>query len=219
MPAKVIVLDIDDTLYLEREYVKSGLRAVSEWASIELGLTAFYDQVWSEFERGHRGNLFDRALMACNSTVSGDVLARMLAIYRSHRPSIALLDDAVRFLAAMARENKIAIVSDGPLESQLAKVAALDLGKWASPIILTEAYGESYRKPSSRAFQLITDHFGLDSNACCYIADNPLKDFRGPKSLGWRTVRIRRQASLHVEMEDGPDVDTCVESMDGLSVF
>ena len=46
-----------------------------------------------------------------------------------------------------------------------------------------------------------------------YVADNPLKDFAGPKSLHWRTVRINRPGSLHADKSSGPDVDVEFESL------
>ena len=37
----VLVLDIDDTLYLERDYVRSGFKCVGEWVNDRLGLSEF----------------------------------------------------------------------------------------------------------------------------------------------------------------------------------
>jgi hypothetical protein len=81
----VIVLDIDDTLYLERDYIRSGLSAVSEWATDELGLSGLFDHAWSEFERGHRGDLFDRALRSLGLAVTREIIARHRC--RQRRPT------------------------------------------------------------------------------------------------------------------------------------
>jgi putative hydrolase of the HAD superfamily len=219
MRTKGIVFDIDDTLYLERDYVRSGFEAVSEWAKGELGLSGFFDRAWSEFERGHRADLFDRALRSSGLAPDNEIIARMVGVYRRHEPAITLLDDARRFLGRARAGQKIAVVSDGALESQRAKATALDLARWANPIILTAAYGEKYHKPSPLAFQLIQDGFGLGSGDCCYIADNPDKDFGGPRSLGWHTARVRRPGGLHFDRHSGPDVEIDVETMDALPAF
>jgi putative hydrolase of the HAD superfamily len=212
----VVVLDIDDTLYLERDYVRSGLRAVSEWATAGLGLSGVFDRAWSAFECGHRGDLFDRALRSLGHAPDGEIVARMVAIYRQHEPAIALADDARRFLAGNGAGRDIAVVSDGPLESQRTKARALGLERWAEPIILTAAYGKEYSKPSPLAFRFIQDRFAVDARACWYIADNPAKDFGGPRSLGWHTVRISRPGGLHYGDKSGSDIELEIDTMDRL---
>ena len=47
----------------------------------------------------------------------------------------------------------------------------------------------------------------VDPGACAYVADNPVKDFAGPKGLGWTTVRVRRPQGLHQRVPSGEDVD------------
>jgi putative hydrolase of the HAD superfamily len=50
-----------------------------------------------------------------------------------------------------------------------------------------------------------------------YVADNPIKDFAGPRRLGWRTVRIRRPGGLHADLPSGDDVEQEIASLDELS--
>ena len=57
---------------------------------------------------------------------------------------------------------------------------------------------------------------GLTGDQFTYIADNPTKDFGGPKARGWRTIRIRRPASLHAGLASGEDVDAEITSLDEL---
>jgi hypothetical protein len=44
MRPQCIVFDLDDTLYLERNYVHSGFRALGEWAKTSLGVPDFADR-------------------------------------------------------------------------------------------------------------------------------------------------------------------------------
>jgi len=57
----VVVFDLDDTLYLERDYVRSGFRAVDAWLASR-GILGFFGEAWANFENGLRGKAFDRAL-------------------------------------------------------------------------------------------------------------------------------------------------------------
>ena len=42
MMRRAVVFDIDDTLYLERDYVRSGFTAAGAWARTELGLSLIH---------------------------------------------------------------------------------------------------------------------------------------------------------------------------------
>src|SRR5213592_4647719 len=84
---RAVVFDLDDTLYPESAYVRSGFRAVAEEAARRYGVSA--DEAYSELERlfedGVRGNTFDRWLSARG--IDGDV-ADLMAAYRAHTPTI-----------------------------------------------------------------------------------------------------------------------------------
>lgn len=203
-----IVLDIDDTLYLERDYVRSGFTAIDRWARHELGIEGFGAQAWAKFEAGTRDTIFDDVLVACGRRPDDAVVTQLVARYRTHAPDITLEPDAHEALERWTQGNiSLAAITDGPQTSQEAKARALDLGRWVAPLIYTSKLGTGMGKPHPAAFELVQESLGVDGKRCVYIADNPAKDFGGPKSLGWRTVRVRRAGSLHVGVESGDDVD------------
>jgi putative hydrolase of the HAD superfamily len=214
MMTPCIVLDIDDTLYLERDYVRSGFRAVGDWVAGAFGATGFFERAWTAFEEGHRGDIFNRCLAEVG-VQAADAVEQMVAVYRSHQPDIALMPDAQRFLDRVPA-GRLAVITDGPLASQQAKAHALQLSRWSETIVFTAEHGPGFPKPSPRAFQFVAERLQATGRRCCYIADNPLKDFQGPKSLGWRTVRIRRRGGLHFNLLSTADVDFEIDSLDAL---
>ena len=131
----------------------------------------------------------------------------MVEIYRGHDPAISLLADARSCLDQLSGRIHLAVVTDGPLQSQRAKAGALRLDRWIPHIIFTAELGAGLGKPHPRAFQMIERATGCSGAECMYVADNPAKDFIGPKSLGWSTVRIRRELGLHAGIEGTPEVD------------
>jgi putative hydrolase of the HAD superfamily len=201
------VFDIDDTLYLERDYVRSGFTAAGAWARTELGVADFGDRAWAAFEAGVRGRIFDEVLDACGVRDDASVVPRLVDVYRSHAPAIELLDDVSTWLAARPVDVAMAVVTDGPRASQLAKAAALGLEGWADPVVITEDLGPGRAKPHPAAFACVEAATGLAGAACAYVADNPAKDFAGPRTRGWRTVRVRRVGGLHAAVASGDDVD------------
>jgi putative hydrolase of the HAD superfamily len=204
-----VVFDIDDTLYLEKDYVRSGFAAVGAWAQARHGITSFSERCWNAFEAGARHNIFDDVLASYGFVegAGGDLVAELVERYRRHPPSISLLPDADGALYRLSGFFRLAAVSDGPLDSQRAKVRALSLMGRLEPIVLTEELGHGRGKPNPAAFRLIEDRWEVGGDRCVYVADNPVKDFQAPAALGWRTVRVRRTGGLHEKAPSGPDVD------------
>jgi glycosyltransferase involved in cell wall biosynthesis/FMN phosphatase YigB (HAD superfamily) len=210
---RLVVLDIDDTLYLERDYVRSGFDAVGAWARDELGVDDLGERAWAAFEAGVRRTIFDDALAGCGVEVTNGVVPRMVEIYRAHSPTIDMLPDARAWLDALAPHVTLAVVTDGPLASQQAKAEALMITRWADLVVFTESLGPGRGKPHPAAFEQLERELGLSGDRCAYVADNPAKDFVAPHRLGWRTVRVRRPGGLHAEVPSGDDVDAEITSL------
>jgi putative hydrolase of the HAD superfamily len=198
---RCVVFDIDDTLYLERDYVKSGFDALDPIVRERFGASGFAGRAWARFEQGVRGSTFDVALGECGVAASPEQIAELVAAYREHHPKISLAADAHECLTALVGRVRIAAVSDGPLASQQNKASALGLSRWCDPVLLTASLGADRGKPHPAAFEQVQQAVGVEGEQCLYVADNPAKDFQGPRSLGWRTIRVRRPLGLHFAVE------------------
>lgn len=209
-----LVVDVDDTLYLERDYVASGFRAVELWLSAAHGVVGVGARAWELFLAGRRGTTLGDALTECGADQS--LLPGCVDVYRSHDPEITLLPDAGLFVAGLA--GPAAVVTDGPVVSQRAKCRVLEVESWAEPVIVTAEHGLS--KPDERVFQLAVADMAASRFA--YIADNPAKDFIGPLHLGWAAVRVRRPGSLHFDaptpagVVEVPDLSAARDVLEGL---
>jgi putative hydrolase of the HAD superfamily len=212
------VFDIDDTLYLERDYVASGFRAVGQWAAHWLGIANFAEVSNSIFDSGVRSRIFDQAAESFGLEPSSALIQSMVEIYRTHTPQISLAPDAVNALPAITRRWPVAVLTDGPPASQSAKAQALGVTEFANPIVLTGCLGTGFGKPHPKGFEQIQK--AVAASRFIYIADNPHKDFAGPHSLGWGTVRVRRSGGLHSAAESiqhPPDFEvpdlSCLEGL------
>ncbi|MCZ7645160.1 MAG: HAD family hydrolase [Planctomycetota bacterium] len=219
MNARCVVFDVDDTLYLERDYVRSGFEAAGRWAAEAWGLPDFAPRAWRLFEAGVRGNTFNAVLEAAGLEPAPERVKELVKRYREHEPRIALCPDAEACLMALHGRAALAVVTDGPAASQRAKVEALGLARWCDPLVLTAELGEGFGKPHPRAFERVAEAAGCAGQACVYVADNVTKDFQGPKALGWRTVRVRRPGALHAELPSGPEVDVELPDLAGLPAW
>lgn len=217
---RLIVFDLDDTLYLERDYVLSGLVSVGDWLLREHALPGFAATAWRHFETGCRGTIFDAALADLGYTPATGFIAELVHIYRNHAPCIALQPDAAAWLAAPPPNSALALLTDGPCASQSRKIAALglDTGQlW--PIVMNDSWGPGYRKPHPRGFEHLQQSHDLPADACVYVADNTSKDFITPRRLGWRTVQIVRPGALHIAPPQSPDhaADAIITSLADLN--
>lgn len=209
MVTRGVVFDIDDTLYLERDYVRSGFDHVArQLAANPTEADAWSTWLWTAFGSGVRHDTFDRFLRAHPNIRDRWTVADLVAVYRAHEPLIGLEDDVVDLLRRLRREGRaLGALSDGPSLSQSAKVNALGLAAWFDPIILTDDLGPGRSKPSMVGFALVERSWRLSGAAITYVADNPEKDFVAPRRLGWQTIRLRRDGQLHRDVEPRGDAD------------
>ncbi len=216
-PLPFLVFDVDDTLYLERDFVKSGFDAVGRWLEAEHGLQGLAAAAWGMFEEGHRQNIFNVSLPLIGGKVDAVLIGELVEIYRHHHPDIKLEPDAKRCLERLGWSG-CAAITDGYAETQQRKVDALQLDRYCSAVVRTGVWGRDFWKPHPRSFEWIQEHVGRPHETLTYIGDNPAKDFIGARKLGWKTIRLRRPGGLHADVEAEPsrDSDRCIGSLDEL---
>lgn len=188
----VLVFDLDDTLYDELTYVKSGFQEVSKYLS---QLHGFYEdeifqKMWSILEEQGRGKVFDQ-LLHLLGIYRKSLVRKCLTIYRLHKPSITLDVEAEECLQRFAHYPKY-IVTDGNKIVQHSKLAALGLYERMKHCYVTHRYGKAHAKPSPYCFIKIAQREQVHPSHVIYIADNPRKDFVGIKPLGFKTIRVRQ---------------------------
>ena len=197
-----IVFDLDDTLYPESSYVASGFNVVAKWVSINFlkDETECYDILWGFFKDGIRGDTFNRLLdkFRIDSKLYIDIL---VDIYHNHEPNILPYKDAEELLKVIKPKYKIGLLSDGVVEIQLKKLTALKLDKFFDAIVISDELGRENWKPSILPYNTICNRLGVPPQNTVYVADNPLKDFKGTKSIGMHSVRIHRHEGLYYFQE------------------
>lgn len=196
----VIVFDMDDTLYPEADFVRSGHRAVAErvWQDLRVDIEP---ELRRRFAAGQRGDLMSAALAALDVDAPQDYIGCVLVpVYREHVPAIRPYVETVPVLTELrARGHRLALLSDGWAEVQRRKLAALGLAGLFDEIVITDELGRDAWKPSPVGFERILGALGVAGESAIYVSDNPHKDFAGPHQLGMRTVRVVRPGTEHGE--------------------
>ncbi len=189
---KGVIFDLDDTLYSEKDYVRSGYKAVSEF----LG-GGYEEKLWDYFEAGKPA--IDELLKEMRREKEK---AEILKVYRSHKPDIHLYPTvAVMIEELKAKGIKVGIITDGRPEGQRNKLKALGL-EVDDVVITDELGGIQFRKPCDIAFRILITRWRMDPADIVYIGDNPAKDFLAPQQLGMRSVWYQNENGLYFDSSD-----------------
>lgn len=190
---KAVVFDLDDTLYSEKEYVKSGFRAVAECIS---EIENVEEKLWNAFEKGL--SAVDTVLEE-EQIYTEELKRKCLAAYRKHAPCIHFNDNAEMLLKTLRNAGyKLGVITDGRPEGQRAKIEALRLKDLVDEIIITdELGGPHFRKPCDIAFRIMKEKIGCDFEEVLYVGDNPSKDFDAPQVLGMGCVYLKNREGLY----------------------
>lgn len=176
-----IVFDLDDTLYSERDYFLSGLRAVSKKLSSLFGQDV--DAIVDVLLESRESDFWGAICKYLNLPES--VKESLLWEYRLHTPKISLAPEIAEFVCKVRNEAAgVAIITDGRAVTQRLKLHALGLG--SIPVYISEEYGAA--KPDPTRFEVIEK--GNVGQQFVYIGDNPKKDFLAPNRMGWKTFGL-----------------------------
>ena len=189
-----VIFDLDDTLYSEKQYVRSGYKAVAKL----LGDEALADRLWTYFENGKPA--IDELLneLGCMGRKE-----ECLEAYREQIPEIALYHGVSELIQDLKSKGiKVGIITDGRVSGQKRKLQALGLDKLIDDIIITdELGGTQFRKPCDIAFRIVQRRWSIPFEQIVYVGDNAEKDFQAPKQLGMRTLYFENEDGLYFKGE------------------
>ena len=210
----IVVFDLDDTLYPELSYVEGGFRAVARELERRWGIDPD-EAVATMLESLHadgRGTQFEAVVERFGLT-GRQSIRRLVSVYRHHEPRIAL-PAASRGVLERLRDRPLYLVTDGHKVVQANKVDALGIRGYFRHCYLTHRYGIAHRKPSPRVFRLIAARERCAPGDVVYVADDPSKDFRGIRPLGFRTIRVRTGWHADAVAPEAEDAEHAVRRLE-----
>lgn len=186
---KGVIFDLDDTLYSEKDYVRSGYKAVCDYLGV-----GCEEKLWSFFEAGKPA--IDGLLKELKRE---NEKTEVLEVYRSHKPDIQLYPGVIEMIEELRiKRIKVGIITDGRPEGQRNKIEALGLN--VDDVIITdELGGAQFRKPCDIAFRIMQNRWRLPASEIIYVADNPAKDFQAPQQLGMKNIWFNNTEGLYAQ--------------------
>jgi putative hydrolase of the HAD superfamily len=186
----IIVFDLDDTIYDEIEYVKSGFKEISKYLNDD----SYYNFMIDEFNKNGSGKVFNKLIDKFKLDIP---LQKLIEIYRFHYPNIKLSDESLKLLE-FSKNYKTALISDGYYLMQQNKFKSLELEEYIDYSIFTDFYYT--KKPELKPFEMVMKYFNYEKDFI-YISDNPKKDFIAPNKLGWKSIRYKNPVGIYKEFK------------------
>lgn len=216
---KALIFDLDETVYDEIQYRLSGMSAICHWLEeqglIDKAKRAEEIVLYLTRRDGWRsGHLLQDMLTRLG--LEEDLTSILLKVYREHAPTLTLYKDFIAFMRDFRSDFKLGIITEGLREIQEAKVRALGLHQWFAPehVVITGALSGEPTKLEPRPFVEAEARLACPGQDCLYVGDNPERDFRQPRALGWLTVRLRR--GQYADLPDRGEAHWMIDSFDEL---
>lgn len=215
-----VIFDLDDTLYDEIDYCRSGFEAVADFLTtvykVPLAPKDLFSAFWRQFDGGNRTETFNEALKELDLPFDNQMIAGLVRIYRGHVPTIRLPKESRDCLVRLRRSYSMAVLTDGYLPAQRLKIRALGIIGYLKCIFYTEQLGRQYWKPSPAGFIKVLETLRAQPSQAVYVADNPTKDFIAPNQLGMRSIQVTRPLRLHRDPPPDPS-GAAQRTLDSLS--
>jgi putative hydrolase of the HAD superfamily len=205
-----IILDLDDTIFPRAEFVASGFKAVASYvaASWRRERDTALAALISGRERGREGQEFQLLCEDCRLPLS--LVPALLAVYRGHTPTIALVPSVRCTLERLRRDGwRVVVLTNGDPGVQRRKVAALGL----EPLVHAVVYAEEHSpqgKPDAAAFSVALRHLRVTAAHCLCVGDDLDRDIEGARRAGLRSIRVD---SRHARLRFDRDADAVVDSI------
>ena len=172
---KLLVFDLDDTLYKEIDFVKSGYESIIQNLMLPENTI---DNMMGWYFQGL--NVFELLIINFNLSVDTE---NLLDLYRNHYPSLQLPASSKKVLNYFRISNQpMSLITDGRSKTQRNKLKSLGILDFFDKIIISDEIGSN--KPSIQNYKAV---MSLEYRDYVYIADNTAKDFITPSQLKWDT--------------------------------
>jgi putative hydrolase of the HAD superfamily len=145
--------------------------------------------------------------------VSDEALAAdLVETYRTTRRARQLVDaEADPVLDVLARDHRLALISNGAPDVQREKLAGTALARYFGAIVISCEVG--FGKPDPRIFEIALDRIGANVQETVMVGDSLARDVAGAHAAGIRAIWIDRHLWAG---EEGPVPDARIESLSEL---
>lgn len=178
MNKKTIVFDLDDTLVLEIDYLKSAFREIAK--DLDPDNKNLFELMFGWYTK--KENVFFNLVNLYKNTSVLDLKNQ----YRNHFPNFNSYYQNRELLLELKNQGHfLGLITDGYSVTQRNKIRALGMESLFDLIVISEELGTE--KPNEANYNAF-HKFGTKDYY--YIGDNVSKDFITPNKLGWTSICV-----------------------------
>jgi putative hydrolase of the HAD superfamily len=209
---KAVLFDLDDTLYEERQFYRSGFAVVGEFLERRgMGRTGKTAALLEYFhDHDNQQQVFQK--LAGQLGFPLDWVPELVAAFRSHPPQICLAPDALTVLPRLRGDYRLGCVTNGWAEVQRRKIKALGLEPLLDAIVIADDFGIEFWKPHRRPFLECCARLGVSPRESMFVGDYPERDIRGARSAGLACAWLQRPGGYFTTREPA-DPDTQADAV------
>lgn len=193
---KLLIFDLDNTLYNEVDYVYSGFKAVARFLSKKCALNdrTIFRELKNHFLKYGRGKNFNHILKKFK--IRGVKIKKLVEIYQHHKPKIKLYKGTDKILSFLKKKYTLVLLTNGWPIVQEAKIEALSLSKYFDSCYLAQEKGLNFAKPHPKYFRKILKYYRVGPEEAVMVGDDPKVDGVGAAAVSIKTFLIRMPSDL-----------------------
>ncbi|MEM4137786.1 MAG: HAD-IA family hydrolase [Candidatus Anstonellaceae archaeon] len=193
---KAIFFDLDNTLYPTRYYAKLA-RENAIKNMIRYGLKTTQRESLEELDRiikKYGSNYqfhFDKLLnkISKNQKHKEKIIAAGIIAYHKTKRKIKLYKNVKKVLKILKNKYKLYLVSEGIKKKQWEKIIRLGIEKYFDDFFITA-------KKTKKFYKQLLKKLTLKKENVLMVGDHPIKDWKIPKQLGIRIIKIKNKKYL-----------------------
>ncbi len=188
---RAVLFDLDDTLYPEGEFYRSGFAWVAEELERRgIGPATSTREVMESIHFNEsRDGVFDK--VAARIGFPADWVPELVGLFHKHRPRVSLPEKSKQLLARLRPQYRLGIVTDGHAAVQRRKIESLGVEPLVDAIVVADDLGREHWKPHPLPLLTCCKMLGVDAAESVFVGDNPERDMQCARNAGAVGVRLR----------------------------
>jgi len=189
-----VIFDMDDTLYPERQFIRSGFRAVAAAVRRRYGVPE--SESWRVLLTALRQGRRVRALQVlCDSChLPAACIPDLVEVIRGHAPTLRLPVDSAAAIDRLRHNGwRVGVLTNGLPEVQARKVRALGLDARVDAVVYALEWGSGVGKPDREPFEVVLARLGTPPALTVFVGDDPWCDVVGARRAGLRAILLSRR--------------------------
>jgi putative hydrolase of the HAD superfamily len=189
-----IIFELDSVLFDKSDWVIPGAEYAAQQMKLDTQRAVKLAHDYIQQHGGADPQIYNYILVGCGQFDTAMNIRAFTSLVNQFQPrsrSIHFFPGVEEALKLLRRNYKLAVVTDGPPDTQRRKIIALGLQEIINLIVYTdEIEGIKSRLPDPRPLLLATSEMRVRPQQSIFVGHNPIKHFLRTRELGFFTVRV-----------------------------